>query len=268
MDKNSNVVLITGASTGIGKACAEYLAAAGLRVYGTSRSASAEPTPAGSYKMIKMDVTDAASVDVAIKAIIRDAGRIDAVLNNAGYHSVGPLEDVSVEELEKSYQTNCLGPMRVCKALIPIFRAQGGGRIINMSSVAGVVAVPFQSAYSGSKFALEGMTQVLRAEVRRFGIKVSVINPGDIRHQDCHNKTFKTEAYEPYFSQAMKVAWADEEKGYPPEKIGPLVKRILQSPKPRVRYYFGQSGQAPTMWLKRHLPERLSEAIITDYYKA
>jgi NAD(P)-dependent dehydrogenase (short-subunit alcohol dehydrogenase family) len=260
------VVLVTGASTGIGKACAEYLGAKGFRVYGTSRNAPADPTRSGSYRMLRMDVTDSGSIRAAIERILLETGRIGAVFNNAGVHSVGPLEDIPVEEIEKSYQTNCLGPMRVCKVLVPVFRAQGGGRIINMSSLAGTLAVPFQSAYSGSKFALEGMTGALRAEVRGFGIAVSLINPGDIRHQDCHGMTAASQAYEPCFSNAMKVAWDDEEKGYPPERIGPLVERILTCRKPRLRYYFGQAGQSSMMLLKRILPERVSELFIASYY--
>jgi NAD(P)-dependent dehydrogenase (short-subunit alcohol dehydrogenase family) len=158
--------------------------------------------------------------------------------------------------------------MRVCKAVIPLMRSQGGGNIVNMSSVAGIIAVPYQASYSGSKFALEGMTESLRYELRRFGIKVSLIEPGDIRHQDCHKEAPAAKAYEPYLSNSLHVGWADEEKGYPSEKIGPLVEKILRSSNPRLRYTFGPAYQAAAIVLKRRLlPDRLGLWAIGAYYK-
>jgi NAD(P)-dependent dehydrogenase (short-subunit alcohol dehydrogenase family) len=265
----SKVILVTGASTGIGKACAHYLGGKGHRVYGASRRASPESAGDQSFRTIRMDVADSASVLRGVGEILEREGRIDAVFNNAGIHTVGPIEGLSIEDIEASFQTNCIGAMRVCKAVLPHMRAQGGGSIINMSSAAGIIALPYQGAYSGSKFALEGMTEALRAEVRRFGVKVSLIEPGDIRHQDCRKEAGAAEAYEPYCSKALRVAWSDEEKGYDPERIGPLVERILGSPRPRLRYGFGPAYQSAAIVLKRRLlPDRLGTWAIAAYYGA
>jgi len=265
---DSKVILVTGASTGIGRACAQYLGSRGYRVYGSSRRASPEPVETGSFRMIRMDVADSPSVVRGVDEILRTEGRIDAVFNNAGVHIVGPIEALSLEDIEASFQTNCIGAMRVCKAVLPSMRSQGGGSIINMSSAGGIIALPYQGAYSGSKFALEGMTEALRAEVRHFGIRVSLIEPGDIRHQDCHKEASSAKDYEPYLSNALRVGWSDEEKGYDPEKIGPLVERILSSPRPRLRYTFGPAYQSAAILLKRRLlPDRLGTWAIGAYYK-
>jgi NAD(P)-dependent dehydrogenase (short-subunit alcohol dehydrogenase family) len=174
---------------------------------------------------------------------------------------------VPIADLETSWRTNCLGAILVCREVIPIMRAQGGGHIINVGSVAGLVGLPFQGSYCGSKFALEGMTEVLRAELRPFGIKVSIIEPGDIRHQDCHTEASVSPDYTEAFSRVMKVAWADEEKGYPPERIGPLVEKILASANPRLRYAFGQAFQSVVPMLRRILPSRFFEWGLGKYYR-
>jgi NAD(P)-dependent dehydrogenase (short-subunit alcohol dehydrogenase family) len=261
------VVLITGASTGIGKACAEFLSHKGYRVYGTSRRSPEPPAPARAFTMIRMDVTDTASVQRGVDLIVQREGRIDAVLNNAGAALVGPIEDISILDAETNIQTNFFGALRVCKAVIPLMRAAGGGCIINMSSVAGVLSLPYQGIYGAGKFALEGMTEALRVEVRHFGIRVSLIEPGDIRTQDCRSRIFTTSAYEPWFSRAVKLYEADEQKGYPPEKIGPLVARIIASRNPKLRYSFGRTFQSLVPFLKRVTPQRLAQWIFCLMYK-
>ena len=261
------VVLITGASTGIGKACAEYLGEKGYRVYGTSRRSPESPTPARAFTMIRMDVTDTASVQRGMDLIMEREGRIDAVFNNAGTHVVGPIEDISIEEAETNVQTNFFGALRVCKAVIPLMRAAGRGCIINMSSVGGVLSLPFQGIYGAGKFALEGMTEALRVEVRHFGIRVSLIEPGDIRTQDCRSLSFKTAAYEPWFSNAVKLYEKDEQKGYPPERIGPLVTRIIESRNPKLRYSFGRTFQSLVPFLKKVTPQRLAQWLFCLMYK-
>ena len=183
--KVPSVVIVTGASGGIGKACAQYLAGKGYHVYGTSRRAAEEWTATEGLVMIRMDVTDSRSVADGVRRVHDREGRVDAVVNNAGALVVGPLEDIPMAEAEKNVQTNCLGALRVCQAVIPLMRAQGGGRIINISSVGGAIGLPFEGIYSAGKFALEGMSEALRVEVRHFGISVSLIQPGDVRTQDC-----------------------------------------------------------------------------------
>lgn len=264
---DSMVVIVTGASGGIGKACAGYLGKRGYRVYGTSRSAPEGISEVGDFGMVRMDVTDPDSVARAIALVAGREGRIDALVNNAGYHAVGPLECVPLEEIEKSWRTNCLGAVIASRKVIPIMRSQGSGHIINVSSVGGILGLAFQGAYSGSKFALEGMTESLRAELRPFGIGVCLIEPGDIRHQDCHSEAEVPPEYKDAFGRVMKVAWSDEEKGYPPERIGPLVERILRLRHPRPRYVFGQPFQSAVPLLKRLLPNRVTEWALRLYYR-
>ena len=263
----AKVVIVTGASGGIGKACASYLAANGYRVYGTSRSTSEEGADYGPVHMVKMDITDPESISKAVGLIMGREGRIDALINNAGFHVVGPLECLPIGEIESCWRTNCLGAIQACREVLPIMRNQGSGHIVNISSVGGVVGLAFQGAYSSSKFALEGMTESLRAEVRRFGIRVSLVEPSDIRHQDCRSDSPVSREYEESFNRVMKIAWADEEKGYPPERIGPLIQRILNKRNPRARYTFGQAFQRAVPMLKRILPNRLVEWAIGAYYR-
>jgi len=263
----SKVVIVTGASGGIGKACAAYLAANGYNVYGTSRSASDEVADSGAIHMVKMDITDQKSISKAIGIVVGREGHLDAVVNNAGFHVVGPLECIAIDEIESCWRTNCLGAIQVCREVLPIMRRQGSGHIINISSVGGVVGLPFQGAYSSSKFALEGMTESLRAEVRRFGIRVALVEPSDIRHQDCRSDSPVSRDYEESFSRVMKIAWADEEKGYPPERIGPLIQKILSKGNPHARYTFGQAFQRAVPMLKRILPNRFVEWALGAYYR-
>ena len=169
MSSSSRVVIVTGASGGLGKACAAFLADNGWVVYGTSRAASGEVNKSGNFTMLRMDVTDSESIARAIGIIMEKEGRLDAIVNNAGLHVVGPIESIATEEIEKCWRTNCLGAMQVCREVLPVMRRQGRGHIVNISSMGGVVGLPFQGAYSGSKFALEGMTEALRAEVRPLG---------------------------------------------------------------------------------------------------
>jgi NAD(P)-dependent dehydrogenase (short-subunit alcohol dehydrogenase family) len=262
-----NVVLITGASTGIGKACAEYLGGMGYRVYGTSRRATARPKRAGSFTMIRMEITNTDSVNRGVDLIIAREGRLDVVVNNAGAGIVGPVEEIPIEDAETNVRTNCLGALRVCKAVIPHMRRQGGGHIINMSSQGGVLGLPYQAIYSAGKFALEGLSEALRIELRRFMIRVSVIEPGDIRTQDCRSAISRAPAYEPFYSQACAIIEANEKKGYPPERIGPLVQRIIQSRNPRLRYTFGQAFQSAVPILKRIVPQRFAQWVLALYYK-
>src|SRR5258708_5074118 len=151
---DTRIALITGASSGIGRACAAHLAARGIRVYGTSRN---PPT----FTMLRVDVTDDQSVQSAIAAILQREGRLDIVVNNAGIAIAGPLELTSIEEAKRQIDVNLFGAFRVCRAVLPIMRRQGGGYIVNVGSIGGLIAIPYQPLYSASKLAPEGMTESL-----------------------------------------------------------------------------------------------------------
>lgn len=257
------VVLVTGASSGIGRAVAEHLSGRGHRVFGAQRRALAEP--AGSrVETVAMDVTEEASVQRAVTAVLQRAGRIDAVVNNAGNAIMGAVEDTSLEEAQAQLDTNFFGVLRVCRAVLPVMRAQGGGHIVNISSLAGVLGLPFSGLYSASKFALEGMSESLRLETRGFGIRVALVEPGDFRSDLAATRRIaeaaaKNEAYREAFAHFQAQQEEDEAGAPTPEPVARLVQRILADPNPRLRYSVGMLGQRIVIPLKRLLPQRLFE---------
>jgi NAD(P)-dependent dehydrogenase (short-subunit alcohol dehydrogenase family) len=255
------VVLVTGASSGIGKACAEHLLRSGNRVFGTQRQPPQTADGRG-VEMIAMDVNDDRSVEAGIQRVMQIAGRLDAVINNAGNAYMGAVEDTSIDEAKAQLETNFFGVLRVCRAVLPIMRRQGGGHIINISSLAGVLGLPFSGLYSASKFALEGMTESLRWETRRFGIRAVLVEPGDFRTQlPVARRTVAAAAASDIYRAAFakfKAQQDKDESGAPtPEPVAQLVERILRDPSPKLRYSVGMIGQRIVIPAKRFLPQRL-----------
>ena len=214
--------------------------------------------------MIAMDVDADRSVEDGIQALVQKAGRVDAVVNNAGNAYMGAVEDTSTAEAKAQLETNFFGVLRVCRAVLPIMRQQGSGHIINISSLAGVLGLPFSGLYSASKFALEGMTESLRWETRPFGIRVVLIEPGDFSTQlPAARRTVSGVATNDAYRAALakfSAQQAKDEAGAPtPEPIARLVERILRDPSPRLRYSVGMLGQRIVIPLKKLLPQRLFE---------
>jgi NAD(P)-dependent dehydrogenase (short-subunit alcohol dehydrogenase family) len=174
---DGKVVLVTGVSSGFGQAIAAELQARGHRVFGTTRRPSTAAP--GGCTLVTIDVDDEASVTAGVAEVLRQAGRIDAVVNNAGFGFAGAIEDTTVEEARRQFETNFFGTHRMCRAVLPQMRAQRSGRIVNMSSLGGLVSIPFQAMYCATKFAVEAYTEALRMEVRPFGIQVAMVEPGD-----------------------------------------------------------------------------------------
>jgi NAD(P)-dependent dehydrogenase (short-subunit alcohol dehydrogenase family) len=237
---DNRVALITGASSGIGRACATHLGTYGLRVYGTSRNVPMGPGP---FNMLQMDVTDDESVQHAIDAILQREGRLDIVVNNAGIAIAGPLELTSIEEAKRQIDVNLFGAFRVCRAVLPIMRRQGGGYIVNVGSIGGLIAIPYQPLYRASKFALEGMTETLRLEVRSFGIRVVIIEPGDTKTEITQNRKMAeapaNQQLYSSFAAALNRTASDEQHGPGPDGIARLLWRIVNTPHPRLRYTVG-----------------------------
>ena len=177
------VVLITGASSGIGKETAKLFQAKNWKVAATMRSPEndEELGKIVDLSVIRMDVTDVDSIRSAIKETLDGFGRIDAVVNNAGYGLLGPFEAASVEQIDRQFQTNLFGMMNVCREILPYFREQKRGTIVNISSLGGRAALPFSSLYSATKFAVEGFTESLYYELEPFNIRVRIIEPGPIK---------------------------------------------------------------------------------------
>ena len=172
------VAVVTGASSGIGAAVVRRLAAAGFRVFGASRSVPAE---ADGVEHIPLDVCDDDSVRAGVASVLDTAGRIDVLVNNAGYLCAGAVEEVSLAAARAQFETNYFGVARMTVAVLPAMRAAGRGHIITVSSLAGLVPVPFWGHYNASKFAVEGLMETLRYEVRPFGIRVAMVEPGAIK---------------------------------------------------------------------------------------
>jgi NAD(P)-dependent dehydrogenase (short-subunit alcohol dehydrogenase family) len=278
-NNTTRIVLISGASSGIGKACAAHLYRQGYRVYGTSRKAetsfnrsSQEKRDAPLFKMIPMDVNSEESIKRAVNFVVTCEGRLDVAVNCAGYGLAGAVEDTSVEEARAQMETNFFGVLQICRTVLPIMRRQQGGYIVNISSIGGLIGIPFQSVYSASKFAVEGFTEALRAEVQRYGIRVVLVEPGDFHtgftaHRLKALRAKEHSLYEEQFAKALGVMEADEMKGHSPEKIGHLLEKIITTKAPRVRYRVGPVSEVVAVELKKIIPSKLFERAIMWYYR-
>ena len=263
------VVLITGASSGIGKACAEHLASLGHKVYGTSRKSG---NGSASVKMIAMDVTDDRSVAEGVAQVVKAEGRLDALVNNAGYGIAGAVEDTSIQEAQHQFDTNFFGMFRVTKAVLPGMRERRSGHIINMGSIGGLISIPFQSFYCATKFAIEGFTEALRMEVGQFGIRVALIEPGDHRTNFTQarirtRESQTSDAYRESFNRALGVMEHDEQNGPSPAGIARRIAAILGSTSPALRHPVGMFLQRFAVTLKSALPAGVFESIIRSTYK-
>jgi NAD(P)-dependent dehydrogenase (short-subunit alcohol dehydrogenase family) len=268
------VVLITGASRGIGAACARRLAEGGHRVFGTSRQAGVLPPPPpvpgpGSLELLPMDVDDDASVRAGVRHVLEQAGRLDVAVNNAGIGIVGSVEDTSEEEAVAQFDTNLLGAWRVCRAVLPPMRQQGSGLIVNIGSVGGLAGIPFQAAYSAGKFGLEGLTESLRMEVRPFGIRVVIVEPGNIDTDATARSPStraRTPAYQEQLERATQAMIRGERKGARPEAVARLLERLIVTARPRVRYTVGPAPERAAASIKRVVPSRLFERLLLPAY--
>lgn len=269
------VALVVGASSGMGKACAEYLRDQGYYVYGTSRRAAFPEDDSyrqekGFLTMIPLDVTDDDSIQKAVDFVIAQEGQINVLLNCAGYGLSGAIEDISREEAQHIFDTNMIGMMMVCREVLPHMRAQRRGLIVNIGSVAGLFALPFQSMYSATKYAVEAMTEALRMEVKPFGIKVSLIDPGDIctgftKARQVAKAALTNPVYRERHDKAVNAMIKSELNGPGPEIVVRAFARILKSKNPPVRVITSLDYQAAAL-AKRLVPARLVEFIIERLY--
>ena len=261
--ETARVVLVTGASSGIGRCCAELLAARGCKVYGASRRAVA----IAGVEPLSMDVTDDESVLRAVAGVLEREGRVDVVVNNAGIAIAGAVEDCCIADAKEQFEVNLFGAMRVCRAVLPAMRRQRAGYIINIGSIGGLIAIPYQGLYSASKFALEGLTESLRLEVRDFGIRVVLIEPGDHRTALTANRRFvQSDIYRDRFDCAIARMASDEQGGPRPEGVARLVYRVMRKSNPRLRYTVGPATQRAAVWLKRLMPFAVVERAMRAYY--
>src|SRR5215208_3015441 len=232
------VALVTGASGGIGEAAARALVGAGFTVYGTSRTAAAGETRDG-VVLLPLDVTDDESVAGVVRGVLERSGRIDVLVNNAGFGVTGAAEESSVEQARSLFETNVFGLMRVTRAVLPVMRTQGSGRIINVSSIVGLIPVPFMALYASSKHALEGYSESLDHEVREQGVRVLLVEPGFTKTAFDANMTT---ADEPLALYAQRRELVDEQlaaavqAGDEPALVGRAVVAAATDNRPKLRY--------------------------------
>lgn len=275
-ENNKTVVLITGAASGIGKACAENLAEKGYKVYGADRlKVSGKQTHQESSNvptMIQMDVNDEVSVEAGINHILKKEGQIDVVVNNAGFSTFGAIEDTPISEAKSVFETNFFGVMRICRAVLPAMRKQQNGLIINISSTGGIMGAPFHGIYCASKFAVEGFSEALSLEVKPFGVKVVIVEPGDTKTGFTANRrkssTFQINTvYKENFDKVLKITEdCEQQTGLSPYKIAKVVEKIIITPKPKLRYLTGTFLHTLGIYVKKFISGRWFEKIILRYY--
>lgn len=266
-------VLVTGASSGIGAAVAEFLADKGFRVWGTTRNlakvADLPRTLLDKVSFIELDVTKEQSVARGVADCLKQAGKIDILINNAGYGVFGSLEEFPVEKAEILFETNYFGALRMIQAVLPQMRASGEGLIINITSLAGKFVIPFQVHYSASKYALEALTEGLRQELRPFGVKVAAVAPGDIRTN--FNKMTDSgrkadSPYQQWEDACWRVIEENLEKSPPPEVIARKVWQIVRKKNPRGSHPAGDFVSTKLPFINRFLPAPLREKLTRVFY--
>jgi len=265
----SKVVLITGGSSGIGKSIGEYLHQKGFVVYGTSRNP--EKVQHSVFPLVALDVRNINSIQSAVAQIIAASGRLDVVINNAGVGITGPLEEIPTEEIKNNFETNFFGPIEVMKSVLPQMREQKSGLIINITSIAGYMGLPYRSVYSASKGALELITEALRMEVKSFGIEITNVAPGDfatnIAAGRYHAPVVKGSAYEKVYGDILATMNEHVDAGGNPNEMAEAVYKIIQKEKPKVHYKVGAFMQKFSIVLKRVLPDKVYEKMLMNHYK-
>lgn len=265
----SKVVLITGGSSGIGKSIGEFLHHKGFIVYGTSRNPQTVLNSV--FPLVALDVRDVESIQAAVAKIIATTGRLDVVINNAGVGVTGPLEEIPTAEIKNNFETNFFGPIEVMKAALPQMRQQKSGLIINVTSIAAYMGLPYRSVYSASKGALELITEALSMEVKSFGINITNVAPGDfatnIASGRFHAPLIKGSAYEIPYGATLKMMDEHVDSGSNPDEMAVAVYNIIQAKNPRIHYKVGAFMQKFSIILKRLLPDKVYEKMLMNHYK-
>ena len=263
-----DVVLVTGCSSGIGRACCGRLASGGRRVYGASRT----PCAAEPWTYVAMDVTDEASVQGAVDEVVRLEGGIGALVHCAGISLAGAFEDTTVEEAGRQFDTNFFGTVRVVRAVLPVMRRQGTGKIIVIGSIGGLIGLPYLGYYSASKFALDGLVEALRMEVGPFGIEATVVHPGDFNTAISDNQVLcrnagAQSAYSAACQRTIEIYDTNVKQARSADVVAHGIERLLSRRRLPVRCVLGSPTEVLAVWLKSVLPARSFEYLIRKSYK-
>jgi NAD(P)-dependent dehydrogenase (short-subunit alcohol dehydrogenase family) len=262
-----NVAIVTGASSGIGAAAARRLHAQGYTVYAAARRLELMASLGEiGIRPVRLDVTDDASLTAFVAQVVAETGRIDVLVNNAGYGALGALEDVPMAEARRQFDVNLFGLARLTQLVVPYMRKQGAGRIVNVSSIGGKVHVPLSGWYHATKFAVEGLSDALRLELAPFGIRVAVIEPGAINtewHDVAAVNLLDTSGHGAYAAQAAAVIKVMSAAGLasPPDVVAKAIVRAAVARRPRTRYAVGL-GAKPIIIARHMLPDRVYDRLM------
>lgn len=256
----SKVVLITGCSTGIGRNLAINLIETGYSVVATARKLDSLTDIPAALKLT-LDVTQPESVKSAVSQVIERFGHLDVLVNNAGYAQVGAIEDISDDQVKRMYDVNVFGVMRMIRAIIPQMRKQGAGQIINISSIAGKMATPVNGTYSSTKFAMEAMSDAMRLELEPFNIQVILVEPGAIKtnfDQTVHTHgdeilSNPASPYLPLYRHYQQVSDSMRKQEAGPEVVSKVIRKVMETPKPKARYLAGVSFPTQAVMFMRDL---------------
>lgn len=265
----SKIVLITGGSSGIGKSIGEFLVSKGYDVFGTSRNP--ERYTESKFKLVALDVADIISIKKAIQIVVETSGSIDILINNAGAGITGPIEEIPDEEIKRNFETNLFGPINVIKSVLPQMRQQNSGLIINITSIAGYMGLPYRGIYSASKGALELITEAFRMEIKDFNIHMTNLAPGDfatnIAAGRFHAPVTKGSPYEAKYGSVLKNIDEDVDNGDDPTLVANAVFKIINTSNPKTHYKVGAFMQKFSIILKRILPDKVYEKLLLNHYK-
>ena len=263
------VIIITGASSGFGKATAELLSQKGHTVYGLCRRA-VEDTQ---IKYRQCDVRNREQIAAMVAQIIAEQGRVDVLVNNAGMGIGGALELATEEEIDLQMGTNFMGCVNMCQAVLPYMRKARKGKIINLSSIGGVMGLPYQGFYSASKFAIEGFSEALSAEVKRFGISVCMVEPGDFAtgftgSRKTSQASLDDPDYGPVFKRSLAIIEKEENGGLQPEVLARRIVKLVEKKNPPLRNVVANFEQWLSVVIKRILTGNQMVGILRGYYKS
>lgn len=265
----SKVVLITGGSSGIGKSIGEYLTEHGFSVYGTSRNPDNYPN--SKFPIVALDVTKPEKISSCIETVLSSTSKIDVLINNAGAGITGPIEEIPDAEIKRNFETNFFGPINVIKAVLPSMRLQNSGLIINITSIAGYMGLPYRGVYSASKGALELVTESFRMELKDFNIEVTNVAPGDfatnIAAGRYHAPVLEDSPYKAKYGYSLKMMDEHVDEGNDPIDMAKAIHSIIQTKRPKIHYKVGAFMQKFSIVLKRILPDKVYEKLLMNHYK-
>lgn len=264
----TKVVLITGGSSGIGKAIGLHLKNLGYKVYGTTRAKSKYPS-FKDFPLLEMNVRNVNTIKECITSLLEMENRIDVLINNAGVGITGPMEETPHEEVINAFATNFNGPLNVMNTVLPVMREQKEGLIINITSIAGYMGLPYRGIYSASKGALEIVTESYRMETKQFGIKLTTLAPGDfatnIASGRYHTPVFENSPYKRAYKSTLEAIDADVDSGGDPAVVGRKIAKIIETKNPKPHYKVGSFIQKFSLTLKNILPGRWFEKLLESH---